>query len=136
MIFYHLIQIWVVSECTLRRLGDLLYDFEGGTCGTFIIESLATLLLCFGVDEERKCRSLTRTNDRALSDVKNFVFDSEFQTEKIVIPNSTHDHLYATMANYQGFPLILGGYNAKLEMLNTIEDPPKWIEYEGTDNPT
>ena len=43
------------------------------------------------------------------------------------------------MANYQGFPLILGGWSAangrnnKLEMLNTIENPPIWVE--GIDYP-
>ena len=133
MIFYHLFQISVVSECTLKRLGDLLYDFAGGTCGTFIIGSVPTLLLCFDVEEERKCRSLTRRKDDVLSDAKYFIFDSEFQIDIIGIPDSTYDHYDATIANYQGFPLILGGYNNKLEMLNTMENPPRWIEYEGTD---
>ena len=33
------------------------------------------------------------------------------------------------MANYQGFPLILGGVgNNKLEMLNKMENNPSWIE--------
>ena len=64
------------------------------------------------------------------------VFDSEFQIDKIAIMDSTHNHYLATMANYQGFPLILGGgYNNKLEMLNTMENPPTWVEYEGTDYP-
>ena len=51
------------------------------------------------------------------------------------------------MANYRGFPLILGGWaktglrdwtglgHNKLEMLNTIENSPRWVEYEGTDYP-
>ena len=67
---------------------------------------------------------------------KNFVFDSEFQMDKVIIPDSTHDHYRTTIANYQGFPLILGGLeNNKLEMLQTMENPPRWIEYEGTDYP-
>ena len=40
----------------------------------------------------------------------------------------------SSIANYQGFPLVLGGTNnVKLEMLDTIKSPPEWIEYEGTD---
>jgi len=40
------------------------------------------------------------------------------------------------MVNNQGFPLILGGRaigNNKLEILNTIENPPLWVE--GSDYP-
>ena len=127
----------MVSECTVKRLGDLPFDFEGGTCGTYIIDSVPTILLCFDRAEsgrKRRCRSLAR-NDGTLSDIKDFVFDSEFQIDKIVIPDSTYDHYAATIANYQGFPLILGGNNNKLEMLNTIENPLRWMEYEGIDNP-
>ena len=79
---------------------------------------------------------MTRRNDGALSNVNNFVFENEFYIDKIAIQDSTYDHRYATMANYQRFPLILGGPdNNKLEMLNTIENPPRWVEYEGTDYP-
>ena len=133
---YHRFQISVVSECTLKRLGDLPFDFKWGTCGTFMIGSLPTILLCFDENEKRKCRSLTRKNDGALSDIDDFAFDSEFQIDRIVIPDPTNDHYWATMANYQGFPLILGGStNNKLEMLNTTENPTIWLEYEGTNYP-
>ena len=138
---YHPFQISVVTECKLKRLGDLPFIFPWGTCGTFIIESLPTVLLCFNwKDSTRKCRSLTRRNNGTLNDINNFVFDSEFQIDKIAILNSTHDHYLASIANYQGFPLILGGWNEdrgnnKLEMLNTKENPPRWVEYEETDYP-
>ena len=126
----------MVSDCTLKRLGDLPFDFQWGTCGTFMIESLPTILLCFGANEETKCRSLTRRNDGALSDITDFAFDPEFQINRIAIPNSTHDHSRTTIANYQGFPLILGGtINNKLEMLNTMVNPPRWIDYVGTEYP-
>ena len=122
----------MVSDCTVKRLGDLPFDFQDGTCGTFMIDSLPTILLCFDVNEKRKCRSLTRRNDGVWSDIKDFA--SEFQIDKIVIPDSTYDHWSATIANYQGFPLILGGReNNKLEMLNIMENPPRWIGYEETD---
>ena len=69
-----------------------------------------------------------------MGDISDFTFDSEFEIDTVAIPDSTHDHYWATMANYQGFPLILGGfYSNKLEMLNTIENTPSWIE--GTDYP-
>ena len=119
----------------MKRLGDLPFD-QSGTCGTFMIGSLPTILLCFNWNEERKCRSMTRRNDGALTDIKDFAFDSEFQIDKIVIPDSTHNHYGGTIANYRGFPLILGDKrNNKLEMLNTMENPPRWIEYVGTDYP-
>ena len=119
----------------MKRLGDLPFDFDLGTCGTFIINSLPTILLCFEWNDVRKCRLLTRRNDGALNDIKDFAFDSEFQLDKIVIQDTVHDHDYATIANYQGFPLILGGENNKLEMLNIMENPLRWIKYEGTDYP-
>ena len=133
-------QISVVSDCTLKRLGDLSFDFDRGTCGTFMINRSPTILLCFDWNKERKCRSLTRRNDGALTDINDFDFDSEFQIDKIVIPDSTHNHERTTIANYQGFPLILGGGdvyegNNKLEMLYTMENQPIWLEYEGTDYP-
>ena len=126
----------MVSECTLKRLGDLTFEFGMGTCGTFMIDSLPTILLCVGWYGDRGCLSLTRRNNGALRDIKDFAFDSEFQIDKIVIPVSTHDHIRATLANYQGYPLILGGTNNnKLEMLNTMENPPSWVLYEETDYP-
>ena len=120
----------------MKRLGDLSFDFEEGTCGTFMIDSLPTILLCFDWNERKKCRSLTRRNDGTLGDIEVFAVDSEFQIDGIVIPDSTHNHYLATIANYQGFPLILGDLrDNKLELLNTMENPLRWVEYEGTDYP-
>ena len=141
---YHLFKILVVSECTLKRLGDLSFNFVRGTCGTFMIDSSPRILLCFqynngNLDDRlmlKKCRSLTRKNDVQLSDIENFVFDSEFELDTVAIPDSTYNHEDATIANYQGFPLILGDrFNNKLEMLNTKENPPSWVEYEKTNYP-
>ena len=100
-----------------------------------MIESLTTILLCFsGANDKRSCRTLTRRNENALSSVNNFVFDTEFELNRVAIPNSKYDHWMSSIANYQGFPLVLGGTNnVKLEMLDTIKSPPEWIEYEGTD---
>ena len=101
-----------------------------------MIESSPMILLCFYRSRRKKCRSLSRRNDGALGEVNNFSFDSEFEIDKLVIPDSTHYHYAVTMANYQGFPLILGGYyNNKLEMLDIIDNPPRWVEYNGTDYP-
>ena len=120
----------------MKRLGDLPFDFEDGTCGTFMIDSSPTILLCFHYNAWNKCRSLIRRNDGALGNINDFIFENEFENGTIVIPNSTYDHYFATLANYKGFPLILGGRdNNNLEMLNTIENPPRWVEYEGTDYP-
>ena len=120
----------------MKRLGDLPFGFVIGTCGTFMIDSSPTILLCFDENTWNKCRSLIRRNDGALGNINDFIFGNEFEIGTIVIPDSTYDHDYATLANYEGFPLILGDWrNNKLEMLNTIENPPRWVKYEGTDYP-
>ena len=123
----------MVTDCKFKHIADLPFDFLVGTCGTFTINFLPTILLCFDwIDSKtrsRRCRSLTRRNDGPLSDIKDF--DVEFEVNKVAISDSAHPHLHATMANYFGFPLILGGSNNNnLEMLNTMESPPAWIEHE------
>ena len=131
------LKISVVSECSVRRLGNLPFDFNIGSCGTFMIDSLLTILLCFsGSSERRSCRSLSRKTNEPLSSINDFIFADEFELNTVAIPDSTHDHWMASLANYQGFPLILGGTNNnKLEMLDTMKNPAEWIEYEGTDYP-
>jgi len=121
----------------VKRLGDLPFDFKIGSCGTFIIDSLMTILLCFsGFNDRRGCRSLTRRNNGLLSSIGDFVFDAEFEVDRITLPDTTHDHWMSSIANYQGFPLVLGGTdNVNLEMLNTMKSPPEWVEYEGTEYP-
>ena len=81
----------------------------------------------------RYCGKYSFYSDRLMG----FLFESSaFQIDNVAIPNSTHPHQTASLANYQGFPLILGGYdNNKLEMLNTMENPFRWVRYEGTDYP-
>ena len=92
------------------------------------------ILLCFYAGDSRRCRSLKRKNDAALNTINSFVFDNEFVLDTIEIPDSTYDHQLAKMANYQGFPLIVGGwYHLKLEMLVTEESNFEWIE--GPDYP-
>ena len=127
----------MVSECTVKRLGDLPFDFTIGACGTFMIDSLMTILLCFsGANDKRGCRALTRRNDNALSRITDFVFDTEFEANRVPIPDSTYDHWMSSIANYQGFPLVLGGTNnVELEMLDTRKSPLEWVQYEDTDYP-
>ena len=123
----------------MRRLGDLPFDFTIGSCGTFIINNLLTILLCFsGSTEPKRCRTLTRKNNELLSSInfEDFIFEDEFELDEDAIPDSAHDHWMASIASYQGFPLIVGGTNNnKLEILDTTINPPKWIQFEGTDYP-
>ena len=127
----------MVSECSVKHLGNLPFDFTIGSCGTFLIDSLVTILLCFfDSSEKRNCRSLTRRRNGPLSTIDNFDFETEFELDGILIPDSTHDHWMSSIANYQGFPLVLGGTNnAKLEMLDTRKSPLEWVQYEDTDYP-
>ena len=77
-----------------------------------MINSLSTILLCFDFVStmSRRCRSLTRRNDGSLSDINDFVFDAEFEVNKVTIPESAYGHWLATIANYSGLPLIFGGF--------------------------
>ena len=94
-----------------------------------MINNQPTILLCFGRNDPSRCRSLVRKNDVELRNINNFSFDDEFDLDTVIIPNSTYDHQDAKMANYQGYPLILGGWvNAKLEMLVTDEFRIQWNE--------
>ena len=77
----------------------------------------------------RPCQSLIRKNDDELKNIKNFIFDDEFEVDTVFIPNSTYEHRYAKMANYKGYPLVLGGsQNAKLEMLVTTKSSMRWTQ--------
>ena len=100
-----------------------------------MIDSVMTILLCFsGTNERRICRALTQRNDNALSRITDFVFDTEFELDRVSIPGSKHDHWMSSIANYQGFPLVLGGTNnVELEMLDTRKKPLEWVQYEDTD---
>ena len=78
---------------------------------------------------------MNRKTDGALKEIKDFDFETEFEIHEVLLPESTYNHGGVSMANYQGFPLILGGgtlsfggRNNKLEMLNTMENPPRWVE--------
>ena len=94
-----------------------------------MINAQPTILLCFYSGGETRCRSLIRKNEIVLRDINNFAFDGEFYLDTVNIPDSTYEHRYTKMANYQGYPLILGGYfNAKLEMLDITELPFRWNE--------
>ena len=87
------------------------------------------------LDDTRRCRTLIRRNDYPLSSGGNFSFDDQFENDTISISNSKYDHTEAKLANYEGFPLILGGFdNAKLEMLVTVEFPLGWIELQDYPN--
>ena len=54
-----------------------------------------------------------------MSEIDLFDFEAEFLLETIE-SNSGEDHKDSTIANFQGFPLVLGGVtNAKLELFDT-----------------
>ena len=94
------------------------------------VNDQSTVLLCCDWDNERGCRSLIRKNEIALGNINSFTFEEEFDLDTVNIPNSTYSHGYTEMANYQGYPLILGDWDSdvKLEMLVTTELPFQWNE--------
>ena len=74
-----------------------------------MVDNIPNIFLCFEYWERRMCRTLTRKNIGALSDINDFIYKNEFERNEIAIPRSHHRHHKNTIANYKGFPLILGG---------------------------
>ena len=94
-----------------------------------MINDQQTILLCFYDFDSKRCRSLIRKNEIPLRNINNFTFDRQFDLDTVNIPDSKYDHYITKLANYQGYPLILGGWsNVKLEMLVTTELPIQWNE--------
>ena len=97
-------------------MGNLEFDFDSGSCGTFNIKDKPIILLCFSFGwNTRQCRILQNRNNDSLPAGADFY--TRFQTEFIV--DSREDHTGATITNYKGFLLALGGLtNTKLEMFD------------------
>ena len=58
-------KISIVSKCGISRLGDLPFNFNFGTCGTFMINKKPTIFLCFSPNG-RECRTLEKRNNHLL----------------------------------------------------------------------
>ena len=109
------------------RLGSLDFNFDAGSCGTFIIKNKPIVLLCFSFGwNARQCRTLQNRNDGSLPADADFYSSSENE----FIVDSTEDHIGATIANYKGFPLALGGLtHTKLEMFDSSRS--RWVQKAG-----
>ena len=125
-------KISVISDCTLSRLGDLPFYFGDGTCENFILNPFSSIFMCFDYQARRKCIILKRRKNNILNNANVFVFDNEFYLDKN-LPETNYDHHGSTIANYQGYPLVLGGMgnssltaHTKLEMLQPNKNA--WIE--------
>ena len=116
----------------MKRLGELSILFASGTCGTYMIDGQETILFCFNYGNTKGCKSFIRKNNDELKNINNFLFNAEFQLTTFIIPDSKYEHYYKhgtlKLAKYKGYPLILGGNNAKLEMLITAESFFEWNE--------
>ena len=53
-------QISKINDCRLKRVGDLPFDFEYGACGTYEVSSEERVMLCFDMNEQRKCRRYSK----------------------------------------------------------------------------
>ena len=94
-----------------------------------MINDQPTVLFCFYWSNHNRCRSLIRKNELTLGNINNFSFDDEFELDTIDMPYSQYGHFHTRIANYHGYPLILGAFNhVKLEMLVTTEPLIRWIE--------
>ena len=129
-----LFQMSVIRDCGIQYLASAEWDFIDGTCGTFMIESLPRMLLCFADGQDvNECIALTDIDENPLTSITNIddSYYSGFLTQHL--PDSIYEHfMCASLANYQGFPLILGGYgsdNNMLEIFNTTENPLRWVDF-------
>ena len=46
----------VISECSLKRVGNLGFDLETGTCGVYNFEVNDELILCFSGTDDKSCQ--------------------------------------------------------------------------------
>ena len=100
--------------------------FIAGTCGTFIIQELPIIFLCFDFDNHRKCQKLQKRNDKVFDSKNYFEFETLFSLQPLE-SDSINPHFQSTLANYKGFPLALGGQsNSNLELFDTIQN--QWIQ--------
>ena len=121
-----LFKISLVSQCGISRLGDLPIDFDSGTCGTFIMDEIPVIFLCFDWSNYKKCRNLRKQKTNLLNTVIDFEFETEFLLDE-KINNSIFAHYGSAIANYQGFPLVLGDWDhSKLEMFDIIQS--QWVQ--------
>ena len=92
------IQIRAVADCGIYYLGELPFDLRRGTCGTYNVNSVPTIFLCFDREQQNTCRGLTVKKD--LLSVTDFEFDEEFEVR--LLPETTYQHSSSTIANYKG----------------------------------
>ena len=64
------------------------------------MNAVPSIFLCFDYYERSKCRILTRKTEGLLSEIDDFVFEEVFEIDSI--PDTTYDHEYTAIANYQG----------------------------------
>ena len=64
------------------------------------MNAVPSIFLCFDSSERRKCRILIRKNDGLVGGINDFIFEEEFEIDSI--PDTTYDHRYTSIANYQG----------------------------------
>ena len=97
-------KISVISDCSLKRIGDLPFEFSSGSCGTFNIGGVPKIFLCFyaGDCEQRTCKTLTRVNgnEMPLGEHEEFNFENEFIVENST--DSRYNHWMSAFGNYQG----------------------------------
>ena len=122
--FIYLLQISIVSECVISRIGSLEFDFFAGTCGTYMINNDPVIFLCFSKGEQwngEQCRiSIQRSTNSVMT-----ITDFEFETDSYL--DSKENHRGTRLANYNGFPLALGGTeNAALEMFDPSSN--SWVK--------
>ena len=91
-----------------------------------MIDDIPVIFLCFDWSNYKKCRNLKKRKKDLLHRVNDFEFETEFLLKE-EINNSTYAHYGSTIANYHGFPLVLGDWDhSKLEMYDTSQS--RWVQ--------
>ena len=50
------IKVSIIENCAMKRQSDLSFDFEYGSCNSFL-EPKPQILLCFDIDDPQVCRT-------------------------------------------------------------------------------
>jgi len=106
-------QLSQVEDCSLKRIGELDFEFENGACNTFDRNDKEEVFLCFSSTDAQVCK----------------IYNGSVTTDG---PTSNNPHASTQLGNYSKQPLAVGNFqsstavSANVELLKLGED--KWTD--------
>jgi len=111
-------QISVISGCALKRLGNLGFDLETGTCGVYNFEVNDELILCFSGTDDKACQRFDGTDGQIITD------GSQWKS----ITATRYHHRQSRLATYKGKPFIVGSRGNNDHKHTELLENGAWIK--------